>query len=128
MQCFNHQDSPAVCACAVCFKGMCQNCMQPSAERFVCSPACDEYHQKISKINNASIKIYGFDKPRKHRRLGFRTAIMYLCFGIPALFFSVYEAINHSYILETSSFWFLIFVGLAFTILGFRTYKHGIRL
>ncbi len=128
MNCFNHQDIPAVCSCGTCAKGLCQNCMQPCSGKFFCSKVCAENWEKLSKMNDKALKIYGLDKPGKARRLGLRTSILYLCIGIPALSYSVYEAVTHGFLLKEPIWWFLFILGSVFTTFGYKTYKDGIRL
>jgi hypothetical protein len=128
MNCFNHQNVPAVCSCGTCAKGLCQNCMQPCCGKFVCSETCGEYSEKITKMNEKALKIYGLDKPGKPKRLGMRTAILYLGIGIPALVYSIYEIANHEFLLKEPAFWFLLAMGSIFTTFGYKTYKDGIML
>ena len=128
MNCFNHQDIPAVCFCGTCAKGLCQNCMQPCTGKFACSEVCAEYLEKITKINEYALKIYGLDKPDKPKKLGMHTAILYLGLGIPTLSYSIYELSTHEFLLKEPIFWFLFTMGSIFTTFGYKTYKDGIRL
>lgn len=128
MNCFNHQSVPAVCSCGTCAKGLCQNCMQPCAGKFVCSEVCAENWEKLAKMNEKALKIYGLDKPGKPKKLGMRTATLYLGIGIPAISYSIYEIVNHEFLLKEPVFWFLFAMGSIFTIFGYKTYKDGIRL
>ena len=125
MHCFAHQELPAVCACAFCLKGLCQHCMQPSDDRFVCSSACADQLAKITKINKYAMSIYGIDKPDGNHKIGARTAILYLALGMTFLGYGAYLGAHFS---DWGIASFMSVAGLIFLIQGYKTYKRGLRL
>ena len=125
MNCFTHQNIPAVCACGTCLKGLCQNCMQHSNDKFVCSQACAEYLEKITKLNKYAMSIYGIDKNEGSRKLGFRTAMLHLALGVSFLGLGVYSLVHFS---DWGLTCFALAAGLIFSVQGYKTYKRGLKL
>ena len=125
MHCFNHQESSAVCACAICLKGLCQNCMQPSDDRFICSQGCAEHLQKITKLNKYAISIYGLDKPEGSKKVGWRTAIFHSTLGVTFLGYGAFLGMHFS---DWGIASFMSVGGLIFLVQGYKTYKRGLRL
>lgn len=128
MHCFNHQEIPAVCACASCFKGLCESCMQPSDRQFCCSESCNQRCQQITKLNDATLKIYRLDELGKPGKIGFGQAILHLCIGVPFLGYSIFEVVEYNSIWKTPFWWVMLIIGISFTIFGIKTYKDGPKL
>ena len=127
MNCFNHQDVPAVCSCGTCAKGLCQNCMQPCSGKFVCSNPCDENWEKLAKMNERALKIYGLDKPgSKSRTTGSRFAMFYISAGLPFLAYGIYDLFFNTWQWQSGALFSVL--GLVFTVFGYKTYKDGIKL
>lgn len=127
MNCFNHQDIPAVCSCGICAKGLCQNCMQPCSGKFVCSEACAENWEKLNKMNKRALEIYGLDKPgNKPRKLGAHAALFNIVTGVIFLGYGVYD-----FFLGAGSCGYEAFsafasaLGLASIAYGYKIYKDG---
>ncbi len=130
MNCFNHQDITAVCSCGTCAKGLCQNCMQPCSGKFACSKDCAENWDKLAKMNEKALKIYGLDKPgNKPSKMGSRAALFNISLGLLFLGFGIYDFFYGagSYGLGSYS-GLLSAIGLASIVYGYKTYKDGIRL
>ena len=125
MHCFNHQKSSAFCACGVCFKGLCNECMQPMDDKFVCSPVCAQQLQKITELNNYAISIYGIDKPEGQQKVGRQTAILHLAISLPFLGCGAYLGLEYNDIVLGS---FMIIPGIILFFNGYKTYKRGLRL
>jgi len=125
MHCFNHQKTSAVCACGVCLKGLCKECMQPADDKFVCSLTCAQQLQKITKLNNYAMSVYGINKSGGSQKVGMRTAMLHLTMGVTFLGFGAYTAVD---IGDWGLTFFTAMLGLIFVVQGYKTYKRGLRL
>ncbi len=125
MKCFNHQKTSAVCACGVCFKGLCNDCMQPIDDKFVCSTVCAERLQKITKLNNYAMSVYGIDKSNGSKKVGMRTAMLHFALGITFIGFGAYSAVHFG---DWGLTCFTAVSGLIFVVQAYKTYKRGLRL
>ena len=66
MNCFRHNDRPAVGLCKHCFKAVCRECILEAAGAVVCSPACaaeassvDALLRNVPRTRRGSVVIYG---------------------------------------------------------------------
>ena len=125
MHCFNHHESVAVCSCGTCFKGLCQNCMQSCADKFVCSQICAERLQKITKMNDIAISIYGVDKNVKWQKPGLQSVIFDLAFAAVLLGYGIYSVLHYE---EWSMFYYMMPMSLVFISKGLWTYTKGLRV
>ena len=127
MNCFNHQDVPAVCACGTCAKGLCQNCMQPCSGKFICSNVCAENWEKLAKMNEKALKIYGLDKlENKPKTIGARAGLFNISLGLPFLAYGIYDLFFNTWQWQSGAL--LSVLGLVLTIFGYKTYKDGVSL
>lgn len=130
MNCFNHQDIPAVCSCGSCAKGLCRNCMQACCGKFVCSNDCAENWEKLDKMNKRALKIYGLDESGKKPKATIaRPGFLHLALGLLFFGYGLYDFFLGlgSYGVSSYSCFSAIF-GLIFLIYGYKTYKDGIKL
>lgn len=125
MHCFNHQKTSAVCACGVCLKGLCKECMQPADDKFVCSLTCAQQLQKITKLNNYAMSVYGINKSGGPQKVGVRTAMLHFALGITFIGFGAYSAVHFG---DWGLTCFASAVGLIFVVQAYKTYKRGLRL
>lgn len=127
MNCFNHQDIPAVCSCGSCAKGLCQNCMQACCGKFVCSNDCAENWEKLDKMNKKALKIYGLDEPgSKPRKFGASAALFNIVTGLIFFGYGVYDFFLGIGLYGFSAFSiFASALGLASITYGYKTYKDG---
>ena len=125
MHCFNHQKTSAVCACGVCLKGLCDECMQPTDEKFVCSPACAQHLQKITRLNNYVMSVYGINKSGGPQKVGMRTVMLHFALGLTFIGFGAYSAVHFG---DWGLTCFTAITGLIFVVQGYKTYKRGLRL
>jgi hypothetical protein len=92
MQCFHHIDTPSVCACNTCFKGLCQTCAaQFSTETYsACSQNCKQSIEKIQKINQYAIQLYGITDTPTPQKAGLKLGLMDMVIGLVFLAFGAY--------------------------------------
>ena len=49
--------------------------MQPIDDKFVCSTVCAQRLQKITKLNNYAMSVYGIDKSKGSQKVGLRSHV-----------------------------------------------------
>jgi hypothetical protein len=99
--------------------------MQPVDDKFVCSPACAQRLQKITKLNNYAMSVYGINKSEGPQKVGMRTGLLHFALGATFFGFGVYSVIH---IGDWGVACFTTLFGLIFVVQGYKTCKRGLRL
>jgi hypothetical protein len=99
--------------------------MQATDDKFVCSTVCAQRLQKITKLNNYAMSVYGIDKSKGSQKVGVRTAMLHFALGITFIGFGAYSAVHFG---DWGLTCFASAVGLIFVVQAYKTYKRGLRL
>ena len=113
MECFNHQNQPAVGVCSVCSKGVCRTCMTEVGARLSCNTdLCKSRVMVLGKMFSAY--------PKNRKWLGYFYILIGLLF-IALMILSALFAKNPNLILNM----LYLLLGIVAIYLGARFIKEG---
>ncbi len=57
MNCFNHQDKPAVGACKSCLKGLCKDCLTELPNGLACKGSCEDRVNMLNRMTDSNAQV-----------------------------------------------------------------------
>lgn len=116
MQCFVHEDAPAVGACKVCVRAVCRSCARVATFALTCSDACEREAAELHEMNVRAKRIYGIGDTKRV----FPLAV--LMWGLFALMFGGFGFFN--WIVLDRTDWFLLVFGGVCAFLAVISYRR----
>ncbi len=115
MECFSHQNVPAVGLCKSCGKGVCRSCAIPVDRGLACSEQCRPVAEALSKLQVASINNVGLYLIQRFAQP--LIALVFLVFGFYLLFNYKSDAFT----------WFTLAAGAIFAMVSAATWIRFLR-
>ncbi len=85
MNCFNHQDKPAIGLCKSCLKGLCKDCLTELHNGLACKGSCEDRVNMINQMINSNSQVVRAAR-RQQRTFG----VLSLFMGIGCSVFAVW--------------------------------------
>ena len=117
MNCYNHQDRPAVGICKNCNKGLCRDCAVDVGNGLACKDSCEEEVRAINDMTERGKTAY-----HKASKAHNRNAIIYGLMGSVFLFWGILVAAFSD---DATAAFFLIPFGVIFLIGTFLSARSG---
>lgn len=112
MNCFNHNNNPAVGVCKCCYRGLCRECASDLGHGIACKGKHETEVTSINMIIENNAKVYV--SAAKNSSL---TPILYLFMGFVFSGYALFSQSNASY--------FLMIMGCGFIIFGIITWQRS---
>jgi hypothetical protein len=114
MNCFEHENSPALGTCKTCSKGICKLCARIEESGIFCSDKCAAAGASLHSMNQRALKIYGIGQSKTPLGTG---VVIYAVMGavflgvaaVPFLRFGTFDEAD----------WFALAMGVAFIGIAF---------
>ena len=117
MECFAHQDSPAVGICKSCGKAVCRSCTQDLGFAIACSKVCAEEAAALNEMNQRAKRIYGIGAAPRKLPSG---VIMWGLFAVFFTGFGIYQSLQ-----KHEPDWFLLIFGCMSAAIAVMVYRRA---